>query len=268
VIRKSTLNETTTPPIPHAKWPNSVHDPELATAWKSNVKRLLNIERLASDAADGRINVGIEPGATAVFEKFTTRMIALASAINLPESQRGIIRKMMHHAARLALIHRCLRWSSGEFSASGPLGKIDEQDAEAGAEAAMVFLGRWIIWRPELAENLNAPTHVFGLERDPGNDPALQVLAAMAAASHVGIGRIEQLIRYLRRLSRPVRLAELSTRGPLATLDEPEIHSICVWLVNQGQAEWQEGEEVILLKSIARPQAAGKRSATTEAAAP
>jgi hypothetical protein len=173
---------------------------------------------------------------------------------------------MLHYAARLALVHRCLRWASGEFLSHGPLGNIDQQDAEAGTEAAMFFFGRWLVWRPELTENLEAPAPLFDLESAPGDDPALQTLAAAAANSRDGIRCIEQVTRYLRRLKRPARLAKLSTRKRLSAWDAAAIRSACAWLVAQGHADWHDGQAAIQLHQIASTETVVGQSETTGAA--
>lgn len=101
------------------------------------------------------------------------RLNELVALLCVPEPQRGIVKKLVQHAVKLALLHRCFRWAVGEF------GDIDADDAQATAAATLFFLSRWLIWRPELrgGHSLLAGTTV-GLVSAPGSDPALLALEA------------------------------------------------------------------------------------------
>ena len=76
------------------------------------------------------------------------RLNELVALLCVPEPQRGIVKKLVQHAVKLALLHRCFRWAVGEF------GDIDADDAQATAAATLFFLSRWLY----LSESLGPKT--------------------------------------------------------------------------------------------------------------
>lgn len=235
-------------------WPEDSDDPGLNRAWSDAIERLLNIELLAADAINGRLDVSFDGEAVAVFKRFHDDLCDLVPVLGLPVEQYGVVNKIRGHAVRLALIHRCFRWAAGEFGTDGPLGNIDETDARAARDAAAFFLGRWIIWRPELAPSaVNFQPEAGDLLQDPGEDPVLRSLATAAIDARHGLRLIERLVRHIRRQKTgPVSLACLSVSGPLATVPLSDLRLACGWLVDNGHAAWVDGEDSIRLEPIHR----------------
>jgi hypothetical protein len=221
-------------------WPRDVDDPALNAAWDEAVDRLLHIEERAADSLGEQVESRFTPGALEVCRRLEAQLNQLVIVIGVPESQYGIVAKLRQHAVKLALLHRCFRWAAGEFGEQGPLGDIDADDAQAAAAATLFFLGRWLIWRPELrGGGAEAPTGPVGLSQSPGDDPALQSLATVTAGVQRGISVIERLIRLLRvRGSQPVVLATLTAKQLLPDMAPDELRDACNWLVDNGHAEW------------------------------
>lgn len=243
--------------LPHTQlpsWPDDADDPRLNKAWEMAMERLLDIELLATDAVDGRIDVRFVPAAIAVLRESEDDIKNILLSMRLPEEQYGVVAKIRGHAVRLALLHRCLRWAVGEFGEDGPLGNIDEVDARAARDAAIFFLGRWLIWRPELTTaGPPTPATEIGLIANAGDDPALHALASTAAASRSAVHLIERLIRTLRRLAgESVSLTALLESGPMATTDPDELRGACEWLVANGHATWVQGQAAICLRPAPR----------------
>jgi hypothetical protein len=151
-----------------------------------------------------------------------------------------VIKKLVQHAVKLALLHRCLRWAAGEFGERGPLGDVDADDALAARDATLFFLGRWIIWRKELSGGgAVASGGPVGLSRAAGDDPALQSLAAVAAGAQRHVNIIERIVRLLRlRGSQPVVVATLTALEALADVTPDDVRLACGWLVDNGHATW------------------------------
>ena len=103
----------------------------------------------------------------------------------------------------------------------------------------------------------------MGLRGEPGDDPALQALAAMANGAQSGIHLIERLVRYLRyRGIERFPVSTLASTGLLVTETPDELRAACEWLVAQRQAEWLNVERnaVRLLHGNTRPRNRGRRS--------
>lgn len=82
------------------------------------------------------------PDAVGAYRQLMRRLNELVEFIGVPEPPRGIVEKLVQHAVKLALLHRCFRWGAGEFGEHGPLGDIDAADAAVACE------GRAILPRP------------------------------------------------------------------------------------------------------------------------
>lgn len=223
-----------------AQWPKDADDPILNVAWSTAMERLLRIEQLAADAIGEQIESRFTAEALVVCKSLMGRLNNLAVVIGVPQAQRGIVKKLIQHCVKLALLHRCLRWAAGEFGDNGPLGEVDTDDATAACEATLFFLGRWLIWRKELqAAEANAGGSSFGLAGEAGGDPALHSLAGTAASALSGIRLIERLIRYAR-----LHGGNLPALGTLAKLDQfsdrgvAELRAACEWIVANGHGEW------------------------------
>lgn len=245
-------------------WPTDADDPATNQAWAAVIERLLNIETLAANAHSGKVEVVFQKDALEVFKSFHDDIVELVISLGLPEEQFGVITKIRAQALRLALLHRCFRWAAGEFGEHGPLGDIDRDDAMAACLAAKFILGRWIMWRTELQPaGDKARTEVIGLLQPPGQDPALQSLAAAAAGSNDGVRVIERLVRNLRRRGPgPFTLASLLTVGPLATDSPEDLSAACNWLVECGHAVWlDDSQEAIILTPIPEPRPRRARTA-------
>ncbi|MFM7206880.1 MAG: DUF3987 domain-containing protein [Planctomycetaceae bacterium] len=226
--------------IPEAEWPRDADDPILNTAWSTAMSRLLRIEEHAADAIGNQVESRFSPEALDVCKELLARLKDLVVVLAVPDAQRGVVKKLIQHAVKLALLHRCLRWAAGEFGKAGPLGDVDAQDAIAARDATLFFLGRWLIWRRELIGGGAAVrTGPIGLSRSTGADPVLQSLAAAAAGAQRGISVIERLVRLSRaRGSQPVVLATLTAELGLPDMSPSELQSACDWMVNSGHAEW------------------------------
>ena len=223
-----------------AEWPRDADDPVLNDAWAAAMERLLHMEQLATDVIGEQVEARFTPDAVEECRQLMLRLNELVSLIGVPDTQRGIVKKLVQHAVKLALLHRCFRWAAGEFGENAPLGDIDANDAATACEATLFFFGRWLIWRPELrggnAGMGGAPVGLAGL---PGVDPALQTLAETAAGAQSGIRLIERLVRYLR--SRNVGLVSmpaLLATGVFTPAVVEELRNACQWLVDNSHGAW------------------------------
>jgi hypothetical protein len=227
-----------------AGWPRDADDPILNMAWATAISRLLRIEEYTADAIGQQVESRFTADALEVCKGLLARLNDLVVVLAVPNSQRGVVKKLIQHAVKLALLHRCLRWAAGEFGERGPLGDVDAEDASAACDATLFFLGRWLIWRKELrvgGESTSGSS--FGLAGDAGGDPALQLLAGTAASALSGIHLIERLIRYAR-----LHGGNLPALGALAKLDQfsncgvEELRAACEWIVANGHGEWCRNE--------------------------
>ena len=235
-----------------ASWPQDVHDPDLAEAWGRLIERLLRIEADALDAVDGKLEVPVEPEATAIFADCIDKLNLVADAVRMPESQRGVVNKMKGFLPKLALIRRCLRWATGEFGGDAPVRTIDAADAESACEAVAFLFGRWLMWRPELCSGLCSSREPVGLRDDPGEDPALQDLARTADATQIKVQTAERLIRYLRLHGGQMLIADMQAAGPMATAKAADLEEACSWLVQQGHANWTDDDGILLAPLLAK----------------
>lgn len=242
-----------------ASWPQDVHDPDLAEAWGRLIERLLRIEADAMDAVDGKLEVPIEPEATAIFADCIENLNLVADAVRMPESQRGVVNKLKGFLPKLALIRRCLRWAAGENGGEGPVGTIDAADAESACEAVAFLFGRWLMWRPELCAGLCSSGEPVGLQGDPGDDPVLKALARTAEATQIKVQTAERLIRYLRLHGGQALIADMQTVGPMATAKVADLDEACSWLVEQKHATWT-GDDGIQLTPLAAKKPRGRRA--------
>lgn len=247
--------------VREAEWPRDADDPALNAAWSTSIDRMLHIEELASDTMGGQVEARFTSAAVDVCRQLMRRLNELVALLGVPEPQRGIVKKLVQHAVKLALLHRCFRWAAGEFGEQGPFGDIDADDAQAAAAATLFFFGRWLIWRPELrgGHSLPAGTTV-GLASAPGSDPALQALAAAAAGDQSAIRLIEKLVRYGRHQGQGlIRLAAFESSGLCAGATSDEIYGACQWLVQRGLGEWlDESKEIFGLHVIGEPRRRGR----------
>jgi hypothetical protein len=227
-----------------AQWPKDADDPILNVAWSTAMERLLRIEHLAADAIGEQIESRFTAEALDVCKSLMGRLNNLAVVIGVPEAQRGIVKKLVQHAVKLALLHRVLRWAAGEFGDNGPLGDVEPQDAIAARDATLFFLGRWLVWRGELwGRGPTVLTGPLGLAQAPGDDPVLQSLATAAAGAQRGISIIERLVRLMRaRGSQPVVLATLTAEQILPDVPLDELRSACGWMVDNGHATWLDAD--------------------------
>ena len=223
-----------------AEWPRDADDPVLNAAWATAMERLLHLEQLAVDVIGEQVESRFTPDAVEACKQLMRRLNELVAIIGVPETQRGIVKKLVQHAVKLALLHRCFRWAVGEFSEQGPFGDIDADDAHAACEATLFFLGRWLIWRPELQPgDAGMGGATVGLAGSPGGDPALQTLAEAAAGDQFGIRLIERLVRYLRsRNVGPVSMPAVLATGVFAPAAIEGLRNACQWLVDTGHGEW------------------------------
>ncbi|MBM4023351.1 MAG: DUF3987 domain-containing protein, partial [Planctomycetes bacterium] len=230
--------------VREAEWPRDVDDPALNAAWAGAIDRILHIEELASDTMGGQVEARFTSAAVDVCRQLMRRLNELVVLLGVPEPQRGIVKKLVQHAVKLALLHRCFRWAAGEFGEQGPFGDIDADDAQAAAAATLFFFGRWLIWRPELRGGHSVPARTtVGLAGEPGADPALQALAAAAAGDQSAIRLIEKLVRYGRHQGQgPIRLAAFESSGLCAGATSDEIYGACQWLVQRGLGEWLDDQ--------------------------
>ena len=245
-----------------AQWPKDADDPILNVAWSSAMERLLRIEKLAADAIGEQIESRFTAEALDVCKSLMGRLNNLAVVIGVPEEQRGIVKKLVQHAVKLALLHRVLRWAAGEFGDNGPLGGVEPQDAIAARDATLFFFGRWLVWRRELwGRGPTVLTGPLGLARAPGDDPVLQSLATAAAGAQRGISIIERLVRLARaRGSQPVVLATLTAEQVLPDVPLDELRSACGWMVDNGHATWLDADRrEIRLVQPASPIERGQR---------
>lgn len=253
-----------------ARWPRDADDPILNAAWSTAMARLLRIEEHAADSIGQQVESRFTPAASEVCRGLLARLNDIVVVLNVPNSQRGIVKKLVQHSVKLALLHRCVRWAAGEFGERGPLGDIDADDAAAARDATLFFLGRWLVWRKELwgcEEATIAGT--VGLSIAPGDDLVLQSLAAVAAGAQRGVTVIERLIRLLRtRGSQSVVFATLTAAQLMSDVGLDELRGACDWLVGNGHAEWLDPEcRTIRLIQPALPVERGRRetiSAATE----
>ena len=241
-------------------WPRDADNPALNAAWAETIDRLLHVEERAADSLGEKVEARFTPAALEVCRRLEAQLNQLVVLIGVPESQYGIVAKLRQHAVKLALLHRCFRWASGEFGEQGPFGDIDADDAQAADAATLFFLGRWLIWRSELQGGQSHPEgSPFGLAGGCGNDPALQALAANAVAVQSGIRLIERLVRYLRyRGGERLPVSALVTCGPFADETPDELRAACEWLVARRQAEWED-ERREIIRLITSPQLAAAR---------
>lgn len=223
-----------------AQWPRDTDDPILNSAWSSAMGRLLRIEEQAADSINHQVESRFTPAASEECKGLMARLNELVVVLAIPDAQRGVVKKLVQHAVKLALLHRCLRWAAGEFGERGPLGDVDAADAAAACEATLFFLGRWLRWRSELwGGGAAAPAGPVGLARSAGADPALQSLASLAAGAQRSVAVIERLVRLLRpRGSQPVVLATLTALQALSDVALEELRGACEWLVDHGHGEW------------------------------
>lgn len=246
-------------------WPRDADDPALNAAWDEAVDRLLHIEERAADSLGEQVESRFTPGALEVCRRLEAQLNQLVIVIGVPESQYGIVAKLRQHAVKLALLHRCFRWAAGEFGEQGPLGDIDADDAQAAAAATLFFLGRWLIWRPELrgGESGSEGTSI-GLLSDAGSDPALKALAAMASVVQGSVRLIERLVRYSRyRGNALITVGDLAAQEPFAGHTREELQDVCQWLVQQEQGEWiDERAGTFRLFDIPKPRGRPPRGRT------
>lgn len=223
-----------------ADWPRDADDPILNTAWSKAISRLFRIEEYAADAIGGQVESRFTPAALEVCKGLMARLNDLVVVLGVPNAQRGVVKKLVQHAVKLALLHRCLRWAAGEFGDRGPLGDVDADDAIAAREATMFFLGRWLRWRPELrGREKGKMTGAIGLSGAPGDDPVLRSLAGVAAGAQRTVTVIEQLVRLLRpRGAQPIVLSTLAALQVLSDVAADEMRHACHWLVDNGHAVW------------------------------
>jgi hypothetical protein len=226
--------------MPDAEWPRDADDPVLNSAWATAMSRLLRIELYAADAIGQQVESRFTRDALEVCKELLGRLKEFVVVLGVPDAQRGVIKKLVQHAVKLALLHRCLRWAAGEFGERGPLGDVDADDALAARDATLFFLGRWIIWRKELSGGgAVASGGPVGLSRAAGDDPALQSLAAVAAGAQRHVNIIERIVRLLRlRGSQPVVVATLTALEALADVTPDDVRLACGWLVDNGHATW------------------------------
>ena len=249
--------------IPEAEWPRDADDPILNTAWSTAMSRLLRIEEYAADAIGHQVESRFSPEALGVCKELLARLKDLVVVLAVPDAQRGVVKKLIQHAVKLALLHRCLRWAAGEFGEKGPLGEVDAQDAIAARDATLFLLGRWLIWRKELCGGGTvAMAGPVGLSRSTGDDPALEALAAVATQAQRGVSIIERLIRLARtRGSQPLLLATLSAEQMLPDVTADELRSACDWMVDNGHATWVAPDgRAIQLTGIGNHEAGDRRS--------
>jgi energy-coupling factor transporter ATP-binding protein EcfA2 len=245
-----------------AGWPRDADDPVLNAAWSTAMTRLLRIEEHAADEIGQHLESRFTPDALEVCRGLLTRLNELATIVGVPHSQRGVVKKLVQHAVKLALLHRCLRWAAGEFGETGPLGEVEAQDAIAARDATLFFLGRWLIWRKELCGGgMVALAGPVGLSRAAGDDPVLQSLAAVATGAQRTVSVIERLVRLLRvRGSQPVMPATLTALQTMSDVALGELRGACDWLVDNGHASWLDPEcREIRLVQAASPGERGQR---------
>ena len=248
--------------IPEAEWPRDADDPILNTAWSTAMSRLLRIEEYAADAIGHQVEPRFSSEALDVCKNLLARLKDLVVVLAVPDAQRGVVRKLVQHAVKLALLHRCLRWAAGEFGERGPLGDVDGDDAAAARDATLFFLGRWLIWRKELIGGHAVPlAGLLGLSRATGDDPVLQSLAAVATGAQRNVSVIERLVRLLRvRGSQPVMPATLTALQTMSDVALGELRGACDWLVDNGHASWLDPEcREIRLVQAASPVERGQR---------
>jgi hypothetical protein len=244
-----------------ANWPRNADDTKLNAEWASAVDRMLHIEELASDSLGVQVESRFTHDAIDVCRDFEKRLNQLVSVIGVPESQFGIVAKLRQHTVKLALLHRCFRWAAGEFGERDDFGDVDADDAKAACDATLFFLGRWLIWRPELWPTDAAPaSSATGLAYGAGNDPALRELEAESAAAQSGVRVIERLVRFLRgRGPEPVSVSFLATASPLATESREDLQATCDWLVARGHAESVADGEAIRMNPLPKHGSAPSR---------
>jgi hypothetical protein len=253
-----------------AGWPRDADDPILNTAWSTAMSRLLRIEEYASDAIGQQVESRFTADALEVCKGLMAQLNELVVVLGVPNAQRGMVKKLIQHAVKLALLHRCLRWAAGEFGERGPLGDVDADDAIAARDATLFFLGRWLVWRKELCGGGTvAMAGPVGLSRSTGDDPALQSLATVAAGAQRHVSTIERIVRLLRlRGSKPVVVATLTALQALSDVTADELRLACNWLVDNGHATWADPDgRAIRLIDPAPPAKRGRRvpiSAATE----
>jgi len=133
------------------EWADESEDMELSADWAIAVKALFEIEPpQGQERAQQPIELRFDAGAFDSLRAFHRRLCEVFVSLRIGEQHYGLVNKFVANAARLALIRRCLRWSSGEFGLYGPLGLVDESDCEVACQAAEFFLSRMLAWRPEL----------------------------------------------------------------------------------------------------------------------
>jgi hypothetical protein len=223
-----------------ARWPRDADDPILNAAWSTVISRLLRIEEKAADSIGQQVEARFTDDAREVCKGLMARLNDLVVVLDVPNAQRGVVKKLVQHSVKLALLHRCLRWAAGEFGDCGPLGDVDADDAIAAREATLFFLGRWLFWRKELwGRRAVAATGPVGLSRAAGDDPVLRSLAGVAAGAQRTVAIVERLVRFLRgRGSQPCVLATLAAVQVFSGVAPDELRLACNWLVDNGHAAW------------------------------
>jgi energy-coupling factor transporter ATP-binding protein EcfA2 len=229
-----------------AGWPRDADDPILNSAWSATISRLLRVEQYAADAIGQQVESRFTPAALEVCKGLLAQLNNLVVVLAIPNSQHGIVKKLVQHAVKLALLHRCLRWAVGEFGDRGPLGDIDADDAVAARDATLFFFGRWLRWRQELWGGNGTRNHMpMELSKPPSQDPALKRLAAKAIAARLGIQLIERIIRYGRLRERgDVSLQKLVQDGSFPGSTIEELQAACDWLVQNEHGRWCDGHRL------------------------
>jgi hypothetical protein len=252
-----------------AEWPRNADDRSLNAAWAAAMVRLLHVEQLATDVIGEQVEARFTPDAVEACRQLMRRLNELVAIIGVPEAQRGIVKKLVQHAVKLALLHRCFRWAAGEFGEQGPFGDIDADDGQAAAAATLFFFGRWLIWRPELrAGDAGMGGVAVGLAGLPGADPALQALAETAAGAQSGIRLIERIVRYLRpRNVGPASMPALLATGIFTPATVEELRNASQWLVDAGHGEWTgtRKDDFRLFAIPTSPTKTGRRGRTGKA---
>jgi len=210
-------------------WSDEVVDPAAEEAWNLSLVALLDIDKAAyTGPEEHRDRLAFTPAAYERLRSLRGSLEAHLQSQGVHVRHHGVVLKLIANAARLSLIRRCLRWSSGEFGLFGPVGQIEEADADAACRAAEFFLTRYLLWRPEL---LNTATAAGAAPTAPPMTLTDRLLAYLASKE-----RAEVPVRWLRQQTLE---GNPSTAEIRAALDEA---------VARGQGRWQDEKKQVYVR--------------------
>ena len=206
------------------EWADESEDMELSADWAMAVKALFEIEPTqGQERAQQPIELRFDAGAFDSLRAFHRRLCEVFVSLRIGEQHYGLVNKFVANAARLALIRRCLRWSSGEFGLYGPLGLVDESDCEVACQAAEFFLSRMLAWRPELFDG-----------------PANTVRQAKPLEDAIRDFMAREMREDGRMTIREIQMTKLRPG-----LKAEDIRAACNRLIDRGEGKWSSPRQTV-----------------------